>query len=126
VEELPPYPPTVWALVEQAADRWATTWCSPTTTTGRWPAASSTTPRGVAADLGKRGIGPGIRLRLDQGDPATLRPAPAPDDSAPRWIYTSSGTTADPKAIRHTEGCRRAGDGREPQGPVGARRRGRL
>jgi acyl-CoA synthetase (AMP-forming)/AMP-acid ligase II len=45
----------------------------------------------------------GNRVRLDQGDPATLRPAPAPDDSAPRWIYTSSGTTADPKAIRHTD-----------------------
>ena len=40
-------------------------------------------------------------LRLPTGDPAALAP-PAPLDG-PRWIYYSSGTTADPKGARHTD-----------------------
>ncbi|MEO5839123.1 MAG: AMP-binding protein [Acidimicrobiales bacterium] len=44
---------------------------------------------------------------LPQGDPATLPPAPpapATDDDAPvRWIYYTSGSTADPKGARHTD-----------------------
>ena len=41
-----------------------------------------------------------------EGDPATLPPAPgasAPDDAPVRWIFYSSGTTADPKGARHTD-----------------------
>jgi acyl-CoA synthetase (AMP-forming)/AMP-acid ligase II len=40
-------------------------------------------------------------LRLPLGDPSTLAAAPA-DDSV-RWLYYSSGTTADPKGAKHTD-----------------------
>jgi len=50
----------------------------------------------------------GGALRLPVGDPAALPPAPAPVPDAGvddvRWIYFSSGTTAEPKGIRHTDG----------------------
>ena len=45
----------------------------------------------------------GNTLRLAQGDPAILGPLPDPDESPMRWIYSSSGTTADPKGARHTD-----------------------
>ena len=45
----------------------------------------------------------GNTLRLDEGDAATARAPPAHDDAPVRWIYTSSGTTADPKGVRHTD-----------------------
>src|SRR4029077_11699494 len=42
-----------------------------------------------------------------EGDPATLPPPPAPSDDpagAPvRWIFYTSGTTAEPKGARHTD-----------------------
>jgi acyl-CoA synthetase (AMP-forming)/AMP-acid ligase II len=44
---------------------------------------------------------------LPEGDPATLPPpppVPASDDDAPvRWIYYTSGSTADPKGAKHTD-----------------------
>jgi acyl-CoA synthetase (AMP-forming)/AMP-acid ligase II len=40
-------------------------------------------------------------LRLPTGDPADLPLPPSEDGS--RWIYFSSGTTADPKGVRHTD-----------------------
>jgi acyl-CoA synthetase (AMP-forming)/AMP-acid ligase II len=43
---------------------------------------------------------------LPEGDPATLPPAtrPGDGDEAPvRWIYYTSGSTADPKGVRHTD-----------------------
>jgi acyl-CoA synthetase (AMP-forming)/AMP-acid ligase II len=44
---------------------------------------------------------------LPQGDPATLPPPPAtPDDPADlpvRWLFYTSGTTADPKGAQHTD-----------------------
>jgi acyl-CoA synthetase (AMP-forming)/AMP-acid ligase II len=43
---------------------------------------------------------------LPDGDPAALPPPPAPvtADAAPvRWIFYSSGTTADPKGARHSD-----------------------
>jgi len=43
---------------------------------------------------------------LPDGDPATLDPAPEPTESeaAPvRWIYYTSGSTADPKGVQHTD-----------------------
>jgi acyl-CoA synthetase (AMP-forming)/AMP-acid ligase II len=43
---------------------------------------------------------------LPEGDPATLAPPPAglPAAEAPvRWIYYTSGSTADPKGVRHTD-----------------------
>jgi len=43
----------------------------------------------------------GGAMRLPAGDPATL-PAP-PAENGERWVYYSSGTTADPKGIRHSD-----------------------
>ncbi len=40
-------------------------------------------------------------IRLPLADPETLAPSPSLD--GPRWIYYSSGTTADPKGARHTD-----------------------
>ncbi len=44
---------------------------------------------------------------LPEGDPATLPPPPvaaATPESAPiRWVYYTSGTTADPKGVQHTD-----------------------
>jgi cyclohexanecarboxylate-CoA ligase len=41
-------------------------------------------------------------MRLPVGDPAVL-PAPPTDPTAFRWAYYSSGTTAAPKGIRHSD-----------------------
>jgi cyclohexanecarboxylate-CoA ligase len=38
---------------------------------------------------------------LPEGDPGSLPPAPT--DEAVRWIYYTSGSTADPKGVRHTD-----------------------
>jgi acyl-CoA synthetase (AMP-forming)/AMP-acid ligase II len=60
----------------------------------------------IAADL------PGLQTlvcdkHLPEGDPSGLVPAPAPvtdPDTAPvRWVFYTSGTTADPKGARHTD-----------------------
>ena len=44
---------------------------------------------------------------LPEGDPATLPPAPAapsdPSEHPIRWLYYTSGTTADPKGAKHTD-----------------------
>jgi acyl-CoA synthetase (AMP-forming)/AMP-acid ligase II len=45
---------------------------------------------------------PGQELRLPVGDPSEL-PPPPPRASECRWIYFSSGTTADPKGVRHSD-----------------------
>ena len=42
----------------------------------------------------------GETLRLPKGDASTL---PAPSSSDSRWVYYSSGTTSDPKGVRHTD-----------------------
>ncbi len=44
----------------------------------------------------------GGRLRLPGGDPSGIAPPPT-DDDACRWVYFSSGTTARPKGVRHTD-----------------------
>ncbi len=45
--------------------------------------------------------------KLPDGDPATLPPAPSDDlnrpDAPVRWLYYTSGTTAQPKGARHTD-----------------------
>ncbi len=41
-------------------------------------------------------------LRLPHGDPTELPPPPAGDGEV-RWIYYSSGTTAEPKGVRHSD-----------------------
>jgi len=40
---------------------------------------------------------------LPEGDPATLPPPPPPGDDEVRWVYYTSGTTSDPKGVRHTD-----------------------
>ncbi len=43
---------------------------------------------------------------LPEGDPSSLPPAPdvaAGEDAPVRWIYYTSGSTADPKGVRHTD-----------------------
>jgi acyl-CoA synthetase (AMP-forming)/AMP-acid ligase II len=66
--------------------------------------------RRVAHDCGARVIvcdhqteptSTGGALRLPTGDPRTLPAAPAVDGI--RWLYFSSGTTADPKGVQHTD-----------------------
>ena len=61
--------------------------------------------RSVAADLSDLEVLIADRS-LPEGDPATLPapPAPATPDTAPvRWVFFTSGTTADPKGARHTD-----------------------
>jgi len=60
---------------------------------------------GLLAEL--PGASPAPRLIVlpevvPQGDPATLPPAPEAGDMV-RWIYVTSGTTAEPKGARHTD-----------------------
>jgi cyclohexanecarboxylate-CoA ligase len=43
---------------------------------------------------------------LPEGDPALLPPPPegtAPEDAPIRWVYYTSGSTADPKGVQHTD-----------------------
>jgi acyl-CoA synthetase (AMP-forming)/AMP-acid ligase II len=50
--------------------------------------------------------------QLPDGDPAVLPPPPDPGAAAEqpvRWLYYTSGTTADPKGVRHTDGTLLAG-----------------
>jgi len=205
-EGIPPYPPTVWALVEQAAEQWSdhvlladdhgrsltgrqlrdaaastaaaladhgigpgtvVSWQLPTTletmvvmvalsrlgaiqnplipilrerevrfitnqvgtevfiTTERWRgfhhgelARTLAAEQGftvVITDLDTDPATIGNTLRLEQGDPVRLAPPPPLDESPVRWIYTSSGTTADPKGVRHTDRSVMHGAG----GPIG-------
>jgi cyclohexanecarboxylate-CoA ligase len=47
-----------------------------------------------------------LRGSLPEADPAGLPPAPAgttPEESPVRWIYYTSGSTADPKGVQHTD-----------------------
>ena len=45
---------------------------------------------------------------LPEGDPGTLPPPPQ-DGAAVRWLYTTSGTTAEPKCVRHSDATLIAG-----------------
>ena len=55
-------------------------------------------------DLDEIGV-PGSQhgLSLPTRDPNSSVRSPAPSIDGPRWIYYSSGTTADPKGARHTD-----------------------
>ena len=47
---------------------------------------------------------------LPEGDPATLPPPPdAADAGTVRWLYYTSGTTSDPKGVKHTDASLIAG-----------------
>ncbi|MGE0509751.1 MAG: class I adenylate-forming enzyme family protein [Acidimicrobiia bacterium] len=45
---------------------------------------------------------------LPEGDPTTLPPPPS-DGDVVRWLYSTSGTTSEPKAVCHTDGTLIAG-----------------
>jgi acyl-coenzyme A synthetase/AMP-(fatty) acid ligase len=45
---------------------------------------------------------------LPDGDPATLPPPPTDGDEV-RWLYSTSGTTSEPKAVRHSDATLIAG-----------------
>jgi acyl-CoA synthetase (AMP-forming)/AMP-acid ligase II len=58
--------------------------------------------RGIAADV------PGLEVLvcdrvLPSGDPSTLKPFDAPAEDTVRWLFYTSGTTADPKGAQHTD-----------------------
>ena len=40
---------------------------------------------------------------LPEADPSSLPPAPDPDADTVRWLYYTSGTTSDPKGVKHTD-----------------------
>ena len=98
----------VGAMLAQAASEW---FVVPTTWRGVDYAAMAAdccaatehgcTPLVVDARIGEAGF--------PDGDPAVLPPPPVPaDDPAHdevRWIYTTSGTTALPKGVLHTDGA---------------------
>jgi cyclohexanecarboxylate-CoA ligase len=47
-----------------------------------------------------------LEAGLPEGDPDSLLPPPpgtSPDDAPIRWIYYTSGSTADPKGVQHTD-----------------------
>jgi cyclohexanecarboxylate-CoA ligase len=44
-----------------------------------------------------------VSATLPEGDPSTL-PAPPTDGDAVRWLYSTSGTTAAPKCVMHSDG----------------------
>ena len=47
-----------------------------------------------------------VDKKLPEGDPASLPPPPEPTtaaDAPVRWVFYTSGTTADPKGARHTD-----------------------
>ena len=54
-------------------------------------------------DLSTRGSPPGLNLPTADPSSSARSPSPSPSRDAPRWIYYSSGTTADPKGARHTD-----------------------
>jgi cyclohexanecarboxylate-CoA ligase len=62
--------------------------------------------RDIAADVDDLEVIVADRT-LPEGDPATLPPAPplpaSVDDAPVRWIYYTSGSTADPKGAKHTD-----------------------
>jgi acyl-CoA synthetase (AMP-forming)/AMP-acid ligase II len=59
----------------------------------------------IAIEQETGGDGP---LRLPSGDPGTLPPSPGSSAEC-RWLYFSSGTTADPKGCRHSDATIMAG-----------------
>ncbi len=46
---------------------------------------------------------------LPEGDPATLTPPPDATAGTVRWLYYTSGTTSDPKGVKHTDASLIAG-----------------
>jgi acyl-CoA synthetase (AMP-forming)/AMP-acid ligase II len=62
----------------------------------------------LAADLPKPPIVLQAYDELPEADPSDLPPPPTSTDDV-RWIYYTSGTTSDPKGVRHSDGSLLAG-----------------
>jgi acyl-CoA synthetase (AMP-forming)/AMP-acid ligase II len=58
--------------------------------------------RELVADLDRPPVVVDVFAELPDGDPATLPPAMTDGDEV-RWIYMTSGTTSNPKGVRHTD-----------------------
>lgn len=56
----------------------------------------------LIADLPQPPLVVDVFADLPDGDPAGLPPAPTDGDEV-RWVYFTSGTTSDPKGVRHTD-----------------------
>ena len=56
----------------------------------------------IVAGLGHEARALACYDTLPEGDPATLPPASDPADTV-RWLYYTSGTTSDPKGVKHTD-----------------------
>ena len=56
----------------------------------------------LVADMADRPQVVDVFTGLPDGDPSSLAPAPV-DGHEVRWIYFTSGTTSDPKGVRHTD-----------------------
>jgi acyl-CoA synthetase (AMP-forming)/AMP-acid ligase II len=58
----------------------------------------------LTADLADKPVVIDVFADLPDADPATLADVPAPTDgNEVRWVYFTSGTTSDPKGVRHTD-----------------------
>jgi acyl-CoA synthetase (AMP-forming)/AMP-acid ligase II len=58
----------------------------------------------LTADLDTKPVVVDVFAALPDGDPAVLADVPAPTDGHEvRWVYFTSGTTSDPKGVRHTD-----------------------
>jgi len=58
----------------------------------------------IGAELGRPLMVVAAFDGLPEGDPATLPPPPASDAADEvRWVYYTSGTTSDPKGVRHSD-----------------------
>src|SRR5204863_405496 len=91
-----------------AAGKTATTATGPSAETAAGP-ADGPTARAATAPITRQAPGPGHSVRrltaydvLPDGDPALLPCAPE-NGTAVRWIYWTSGTTSDPRGVRHTD-----------------------
>ena len=73
--------------------------CGATSTTRRWRGVCRRRPAARSRRCRRRRL----RTGLPEGDPSTL-PAPPTDGDAVRWLYSTSGTTAAPKCVMHSDG----------------------
>jgi cyclohexanecarboxylate-CoA ligase len=66
----------------------------------------ATLAEGALAGLDRRPTVLTTAAGLPEGDPGTLPPAPvgtSPENAPIRWVYYTSGSTADPKGVQHTD-----------------------
>jgi cyclohexanecarboxylate-CoA ligase len=67
-----------------------------------YPAMAREVVAGLDHDVSVRVVDASTRA-LPTGDPSALPPAPVAERDALRWVFYTSGTTADPKGTRHSD-----------------------